>query len=113
MNEEKNKIIYYSNNTCVSCGSSIPEGQMVCQYCLNQENQKESKKLKKMTNHLKCKNNFEIKTDEDYNIYVLATSNDIDDLIRMKKGILPNPRGYSRTLLYGRVHKYKRRNFER
>lgn len=37
MNEEKNKIIYYSNNTCVSCGKSIPEGQMVCKYCLNQE----------------------------------------------------------------------------
>lgn len=111
MNEEKNKIIYYSNNTCVSCGSSIPEGQMVCQYCLNQENQKESKKLKKMTNHLKCKNNFEIKTDEDYNIYVLATSNDIDDLIRMKKGILPNPRGYSKTELSKAIELYYTEEF--
>lgn len=49
MNEEKNKIIYYSNNTCVSCGSSIPEGQMVCKNCLNKENQEENINAKVIT----------------------------------------------------------------
>lgn len=50
MNEEKNKIIYYSNNTCVSCGSSIPEGQMVCQQCMDEED-----KEVKVINYTKIK----------------------------------------------------------
>lgn len=40
--EKRNEVIYFSNNTCVSCGKTIPEGLMVCQYCLNKEEQKDN-----------------------------------------------------------------------
>lgn len=29
-------MIYYSNNTCVSCGTTIPEGEQVCYRCLRE-----------------------------------------------------------------------------
>ena len=41
----------------------------------------------------------------------MATSNDIDDLIRMKKGLLPNPRGYSKTELSKAIELYYTEEF--
>lgn len=40
--EKRNQVFYFSNNSCVSCGKTIPEGQMVCQHCLNKDNQEEN-----------------------------------------------------------------------
>lgn len=51
MNEEKrNQVIYFSNNTCVSCGKDLPEGQMVCQQCMDEED-----KEVKVINYTKIK----------------------------------------------------------
>lgn len=41
MPKNDRKIIYFDNNYCVACGKVIPEGQMVCQDCLNKETKKE------------------------------------------------------------------------
>ena len=35
--KKRNQEIYFSNNTCVSCGKTIPEGQMVCKCCMQKE----------------------------------------------------------------------------
>ena len=42
--EKRNQVIYFSNNTCVSCGKTIPEGHMVCKYCMDKEERKEIEK---------------------------------------------------------------------
>lgn len=60
---------------------------------------------------LKHKKNYKIKTDEDYNIYILATTNDIDVLIKMKNGLLPNPHGYSKTELSRAIELYNTEEF--
>ena len=64
-----------------------------------------------MNNNSNCKKNYEIKTDEDYNVYILATTNDIDDLIKMKNGILSNPRRYSKTELSRAIELYNTEEF--
>jgi predicted nucleic acid-binding Zn ribbon protein len=35
--EQTKKVIYFSDNYCVSCGKTIPEGQMVCKCCMQKE----------------------------------------------------------------------------
>lgn len=57
------------------------------------------------------KKKYEIKTDEDYNIYILATSYEIDDLIKMKEGLLSNPRGYSKKELSKAIELYNTEEF--
>lgn len=42
--EKRNEVIYFSNNTCVSCGKTIPEGHMVCKHCMDKEERKEIEK---------------------------------------------------------------------
>lgn len=37
----KKIIVYYNDNYCVACGKQIPEGQMVCRYCIKKEEDKE------------------------------------------------------------------------
>lgn len=64
-----------------------------------------------MTDNSKHKMNYEIKTDEDYNVYILATTNDIDVLIKMKNGLLPNPHGYSKTELSRAIELYNTEEF--
>lgn len=31
------KILYFNDNYCVCCGRQIPEGQMVCRICLEND----------------------------------------------------------------------------
>lgn len=64
-----------------------------------------------MTDNSKRKKNYEIKTDEDYNVYILATTNDIDDLIKMKNELLPNPRRYSKKELSKAIELYYTEEF--
>ena len=64
-----------------------------------------------MTDNSKHKKNYEIKTDEDYNVYILATTNDIDDLIKMKNELLPNPRRYSKKELSKAIELYNTEEF--
>lgn len=64
-----------------------------------------------MNNNSKRKKNYEIKTVEDYNVYILATTNDIDDLIKMKNELLPNPRRYSKKELSKAIELYNTEEF--
>lgn len=34
---KKQKLMYFNDNYCVSCGIQIPEGIMVCKNCLDKE----------------------------------------------------------------------------
>lgn len=68
-------------------------------------------KRRQMNNNSKRKKNYEIKTVEDYNVYILATTNDIDDLIKMKNELLPNPRRYSKKELSKAIELYNTEEF--
>lgn len=41
--EKNNKIIYFNSNFCVCCGAEIPEGSMVCNYCIDKNKHSRSK----------------------------------------------------------------------